>query len=183
MTVCLGNVRTCLGNARGWLPNTSSLLSVAFWYIRCCGPRVPPGPSSAGQWVPNIAGDAAASEPPSGGETKLGAARHVAVPEPSRVGSRLLSGWAHGCTGALPSGETFVAARDMVTPEPSRALERGMSYPTRGSSRALSSPGWILEPWDMWRCVAARLVFGPGLEHVCGGTRSVGYRQCPPGPP
>jgi hypothetical protein len=117
MTVCLGNVRTCLINTRGWLPSTSSLLSVTFWYIRCRGPCVPLGPSSAGQWEPSTVGHTVAPEPPSGGETKLGAARHVAVPEPSRVGSQRLdtwlyrspsewgephSSWRRGDTGAFP---------------------------------------------------------------------------------
>jgi hypothetical protein len=39
------------------------------------------------------------------------------------------------------------------------------------------------ELWDMWWRVDARPTYGPNLELVRGGIRSVGYRQWPPGPP
>jgi hypothetical protein len=41
----------------------------------------------------------------------------------------------------------------------------------------------VLESWDTWRHAIACLILGLELEHVYRGTRNVGYRQWPPGPP
>jgi hypothetical protein len=109
----------------------------------------------------------------------------MAAPEPTLVGRRgleLRNAWRrrsstqqgdevrghgpHGSTGAHLSKEVRSgAAGHVVAPKPTSAGRCGPKLQL------------------MWQCVDARPAPCLDLELVCGGTRSSGCRQRPPGPP
>jgi hypothetical protein len=70
----------------------SSLLSVAFGTHDVVGHVSPPEPSNVGQREPSIARPRGGTVALPSGGTMLGAARHMVVPEPSRVGRWLRRG-------------------------------------------------------------------------------------------
>jgi hypothetical protein len=85
----------------------------------------------------------------------------------------------------LPSSLAGLGAvGHMAAPEPPGAKRWGSKAIERVTVPEPSHLGRRdLELRDTWRHVDARPAPGPNLELVRGDTRSVGYRQWPPGPP
>jgi hypothetical protein len=122
---------------------------------------------------------------------------HVAAPELPRSGQRELEpqgtwrprscpglgsgSWSHrtqGGPGAAPGWAAGArAARHEVALELPRAGQRELE--PQDTWRPRSCPGLQLA----WQRVDTRPAPCLDLELVCGGTRSSGYRQWPPGPP
>jgi hypothetical protein len=90
----------------------------------------------------------------------------VAAPELSRADS---GSWGRRTRGGLRAAPGWVAeagaAGHMAAPKPTSAGRRGPELQLA------------------WQRVDTRPAPCPDLELVCGGTRSSGYRQWPPGPP
>jgi hypothetical protein len=125
------------------------------------------------------------------------AAEHVVAPEPSPIGrrgsepsdtrQRRSSPWqggevrsymTHGSIGALLAVRHGLRLWDtwqhQSTPRQGGEVQ---SYRVHGSVRPISTGrlGPMLQ--DTWQCMDARPAPCPDLKPVCGGTRSVRYRQ------